>query len=144
MVPRLLRKALYLVSAASRSFFIWGSCCSRKLNDFSACAAFRFTFCCTYSAPISFNTAVVSAGSLPSSVTPITPEARPRSKMPMRACTSSMAASRELRDTVNSVPGRPLSASMCIVQRAAAWQHEMLRRAHGPGEGRAGNLVERV
>ena len=111
MVPRLLRKALYLVSAASRSFFIWGSCCSRKLNDFRP-AALRFTFCCTYSAPISFNTAVVSAGS-PSSVTPITPEARPRSKMPMRACTSSMAASRELRDTVNSVPGRPLSASMC-------------------------------
>ncbi|MNY26412.1 hypothetical protein D3C86_1602600 [compost metagenome] len=113
MVPRLLRKALYLVSAASSSPLSCGSCCSRNTSDFSACADLRFTFCCTYSWPIWFRTAVVSAGSLPSSVTPITPDARPRSKIPMCDCTFSIAARRELRDTVNSVPGRPASASTC-------------------------------
>ncbi|KAG1433938.1 hypothetical protein G6F57_021837 [Rhizopus arrhizus] len=90
-----------------------GSCCSRNVNDFSACADLRLTFCCTYTWPIWFSTAVVNAGSLPSSVTPITPDARPRSKMPRCDCTSSIAARRELRDTVNSVPGRPANASMC-------------------------------
>ncbi|MCY1519799.1 hypothetical protein D9M68_545620 [compost metagenome] len=113
IVPRLLRSELYLVSAASSSPLRIGSCCSRNTSDFSACADLRLTFCCTYSWPIWFSTAVVSAGSLPSSVTPITPDVRPRSKMPRRDCTSSMAARRELRDTVNSVPGRPVSASMC-------------------------------